>query len=413
LETQLRFEGRSIEEAMGKARNVCGPDAKILFARRISTKGILGLGAKYRFEVVAEPPHTPVPAAEHHQFAAELRDALRFDATRTGVTPPVSKKKSPFERYAEAASLADEPIEHEMADRSAGMITTTGEEAPPRVRVFKRDGSKAISGSVTPPPWHGSSSVTAGSSDQDEEVVEGELEIMESETYGSGVDRFRTVRSSGWSGLVDLASAPAIIDLTANDPVLRFEPTESPRELYPAVSPTKYALSLELLHEIPTAAPGTVIIFAGRESYDQGQTFLSLASSYGVRESDQFVFGSSTDVVIWGHREADDPRELLASLDLGRTVALWVDDVAVKDVMEALSDYPILVFGQVDVAAPISESERYLSELPAIDGLCLSGMARADDPLAVLGLGVPVATIDGRVSTVGAWVRLLAMKGVA
>lgn len=398
---------------MGKARSVCGPDAKILFARRISTKGVFGLGAKYRFEVIAEPPNVPTPATEHHQFAAELRDALRFDATRTGVTPPVMKKKSPFERYAEAAALVEEPVEHAMAESSAEMITTTGGDVPPRVRVFKRDGSKAITGSVTPPPWHDSSNVGSSLHDQDDEVVEGELEEVDPEAYGSGVDRFRTVRSSGWSGLVDLASAPAIIDLTASEPVLRFEPTESPKELYPAPSHTKYALSLELLHELPSAAPGSVIIFAGRDGHDQGQTFLSLASSYGVRESDQFVFGSSTDVVIWGHREADDPRELLASIDLGRTVALWVDDVAVSDVMEALRDYPILVFGQVDVAAPISESERYLSELPAIDGLCLSGMARADDPLAVLGLGVPVATIDGRVSTVGAWVRLLAMKGVA
>lgn len=405
MATQLRFAGKSVEEALAKARSQCGPGAKIVFAQKVKTKGVIGFGKAYRFELVVE---NTLPAAEqnegHSLFAEELRLALR-DAP----LPPEefdtfisSRRTSPLDRYRQSEQLAPLPEQDFCAIVEPPLEVEASTERPEHVRVFKRDGTSALTRQVGPPPWVPCSESTETVSLSPFAAPFGGLLDAED-------DRFRSLRSGAWAGLVDSRVDPLIIDLTRQRS-LTWGPVRSQDKLEAS---TRDDNPFHALHDLPCLYGQTIVIFAGRRSFEQGRTFSSVCEIYAVDGRDRFSFSSSTEVEIWCPDNQRGPAEMLETLERGRSIGVWVDDNECAAVLEAFDGHRCVVIAQVDLSQGVEENQPYLASLPLVSALSLSGVRKSERPAAAFELGLPVATVDGRISTESTWITLMISKGAS
>jgi hypothetical protein len=68
---------------------------------------------------------------------------------------------------------------------------------------------------------------------------------------------------------------------------------------------------------------------------------------------------------------------------------------------------PHQVRATVEAWRPIEETRLWVDELPKVDAVDVVGLDAATEPAAVLGLGLPVATLDGHLATPGLWTAVL------
>ena len=68
---------------------------------------------------------------------------------------------------------------------------------------------------------------------------------------------------------------------------------------------------------------------------------------------------------------------------------------------------PDAVWGAVDAGRKVEDLRAELALLGPIDALIVSGAARTASPATVWDLDIPIAIVDGRPATAGAWAGLL------
>jgi hypothetical protein len=425
--TQLRFEGKSVEEALSKARSACGERAKIVFAQRIKRKSVFGLRTRHHYEIVAEPSLVDREAQEETAvdrsvFAQELRAAVFGGIEADADVDTFERRSTRVERsraYSEQRSWGEGSGVHGVSDEVEHMIRESDSQLPPysdHVRVFRRDGSKELRATFSPPPWSGDEERLGDDPEQAEDGLGGidGSPTSTSEEHRLRERRIEALRGQGWSEVVDFTASPSIIDLRSSEVLLSYVPDASERFHVTDDEPSGGIASssiLNLLHDLPQLSGPTTVIFAGRPGYDQGQSFISLCDIYGVRECDRFIFSSSPDVEVWGASDVYGAEEMDQALEAGRSVAMWIDDTLCGEVAEALTGQDRVLVAQVDLDQPMSLTEEYLVGLPGVQALCAMGAKRSSDPRVVFGLGLPVATVDGKISTVSTWMRLLRRHG--
>lgn len=140
MSNQLRFNGKTIEEALAKARAALGEGVRLVAAERVSKPGFVG--KRVSFTVVVEPPATPVSAPG---FAAALRNVLVNAGPRVSTSADESDYRSVQDELAKSyespsmGSLSAEPS-----------IATPATSAP---KVFRRDGKVTKMTNVAAPNW--------------------------------------------------------------------------------------------------------------------------------------------------------------------------------------------------------------------------------------------------------------------
>ncbi len=76
-----------------------------------------------------------------------------------------------------------------------------------------------------------------------------------------------------------------------------------------------------------------------------------------------------------------------------------------RDVLDALQ--PTATWAVVPATSKTHDIAIWLDRLDSADALIVTNVEGSADPASVLGLGVPVATIEGRTATAGAWAGLV------
>ncbi len=142
MSNQLRFNGKTIEEAVAKARTALGEGVRLVAAERVSKPGFVG--KRISFTVVVEPPSAPISAPG---FAAALRNVL------------VSAGPRPL-APAEADESDYRSVQDELARTYGRSTTTTGSSPTPPIsapmstpKVFRRDGKVTKLTNIAAPSW--------------------------------------------------------------------------------------------------------------------------------------------------------------------------------------------------------------------------------------------------------------------
>ncbi|WP_298405245.1 hypothetical protein [Ferrimicrobium sp.] len=138
MSNQLRFNGKSIEEALAKARATLGEGVRLVAAERVSKPGLVG--KRISFTVVVEPPMAPVSAPG---FAAALRSALLT--------------QGPMPKTRNEADVSDYRSVQDDLAQTYGRASTV--DSPPAVpKIFRRDGKVAKLATIASPQWSTASS---------------------------------------------------------------------------------------------------------------------------------------------------------------------------------------------------------------------------------------------------------------
>ncbi len=111
-ELTQRFNGRSLEEAIGKATGAFGSGAEILEAKRVRRGGVFGMLQSESYEVIAQPRLTSASAAaprRNTSFDHELRSMidevdLREERQVLTQAPPRAAQSAAPRRKAQSAS---------------------------------------------------------------------------------------------------------------------------------------------------------------------------------------------------------------------------------------------------------------------------------------------------------------------
>ncbi len=142
MSNQLRFNGKSIEEALAKARTALGEGVRLVAAERVSKPGFVG--KRISFTVVVEPPTAPISAPG---FAAALRNVL----VSAGPRPlgPADADESDYRS-----------VQDELARTYGRSSTTTASSPTPPIsapmstpKVFRRDGKVTKLTNIAAPSW--------------------------------------------------------------------------------------------------------------------------------------------------------------------------------------------------------------------------------------------------------------------
>jgi hypothetical protein len=151
MSNQLRFNGKSIEEALAKARAALGEGVRLVAAERVSKPGFVG--KRVSFTVVVEPPTTPISAPG---FAAALRNVLVNAGPRASAP-------------ADADEYDYRSVQDELAKSYGSTAVGSSDAVPTNVtppmatpKVFRRDGKVTKMTNVVAPNWSTLEGSTSG-----------------------------------------------------------------------------------------------------------------------------------------------------------------------------------------------------------------------------------------------------------
>lgn len=151
MSNQLRFNGKSIEEALAKARAALGEGVRLVAAERVSKPGFVG--KRVSFTVVVEPPTTPISAPG---FAAALRNVL----VNAGPRPSGPADADEYDYRSVRDELAKSYGSTSAGSSDAAPTNVTPPMATPK--VFRRDGKVTKMTNVVAPNWSTLAGATPG-----------------------------------------------------------------------------------------------------------------------------------------------------------------------------------------------------------------------------------------------------------
>lgn len=353
MPTLQAFDGDTLEAALARVNEEVGRGARIKQAEKIRTGGVAGFFAKERYEVVVEIDEST---------AAPRTDAPERDAPVTAAPEPMS-----------LLDLADEVSRLERGDdptppADPGLST----EGQTFQEVLRGIASEAgfFDPAVTPTP-------------EAEPVLES---VNETES--------------------DDAVATMLAALGV--PAHLLGPAPDDRSVAQRV--------LSALERIPPATPvvarrGDVVVVVGDEHIAMEAAGL-LAGQIGHTVDDVVVAG----VARHGFNTLRSPDEAQRQSELWRScgspfvVALCAPEGAagigwVRSMLDALD--PVTVWAAVRADRKPDDVWAWVERVGAVDALAVGACADTCSPAALLSVGVPVASLEGRRATPAAWAALL------
>ncbi|MCI2974657.1 MAG: hypothetical protein MP439_01070 [Ferrimicrobium sp.] len=234
MSNQLRFSGKSIEEALAKARATLGEGVRLVAAERVSKPGFVG--KRVSFTVVVEPPTAPISAPG---FAAALRNALVSTGPRS--TSVLDADESDYRSVQDELARTYERTS--IPEPQPSSVTQAPIVAP---KIFRRDGKVTKLTNVASPWWSSASDETAQASPP------------------MGSRGIQTMTQGSSAGNVD-----EIIDLTGTD-VMSVESTDDTSNNHAPEDVARNMISAPMSTSMsPSFSPSRDEVQLSRSSIDQ------------------------------------------------------------------------------------------------------------------------------------------------
>ena len=419
MPTRLLLEGADLAELMVHVRAEFGPTARIVRAERVRTGGLAGFFARERYELTIDVPDAPPPpttgllrrrgvtvgSAGSGGGAAGI-DALldaadAADAGPDGFGPPGSDVLAP----ARPGSVPDAPPR-----------VSTGEESFASVLEQMR----AMTGAVAPDhhlevPPPAAAPPAAGRTFEPAAPP-----VLPAPAPVPAAERLTPAAAPGAVPGAVRGAGPA----SGGVPRAALAELGVPAPLLAAVGDGPVELA-RLLAAVPAAPPvprdpGTVLVVAGPpEDAARVAELLALRSGSGPVVLAGDADGSAGSAGAAAGRRLTTPaaasrwRAELPAADGVTLVALGVRpgrarEDAAAELLAALG--PDQAWGVVDARSKTRDCARWIAGVGArrpLDALAVGGLFDTSEPGTVLGLGVPVAWIDGVPASRVAWAAAL------
>ncbi|HEY0532366.1 MAG TPA: hypothetical protein VGD29_12310 [Actinoplanes sp.] len=185
-----------------------------------------------------------------------------------------------------------------------------------------------------------------------------------------------------------------------------------------------YAGVLSVLAARPSApgipdGPGEILVLAGDvnlgvpiakqllEQIGAGENHLLLAApstaGTGLHSSRLISTPEAAEARVEKLHAADHPWVVVMDAPVGGTEPLWVNDMC--DAIGATAVWSI-----VDATRKTADTARHLRTLGEVEALIVHGVELTADPASVLGLDLPIYSLDGKPATPHAWAAMLCAR---
>ncbi|MDA8263153.1 MAG: hypothetical protein M0Z47_10035 [Actinomycetota bacterium] len=371
---QLKFDGDTVEQAMAKARAACGASVRVVFARRLARKrGVLPFGPRQRFELVVEAPTPEDFQPERlNLFASRLREAVASAPAPTARTESRTRNAIASYRAAGGESSTEMDVqidEPASAEAWPGPAWTGGTGA----RVYGPGGPKPLAIEPRRPSW-------------------GTLPPQ------------TEVRAATWArpGQDDPVQGELLSEAIAGLMGLERPSAESTRQQ--ASVPASVIIDLIRLCELPPLDRPVAVILT-TTTPDGESEFETLVDTFNIPMDS--AWDLRKERLRATMQRGFDPELLRNHLVDGVSFAAHVD-AAMEEEWRALFSPTHRVLSALQVHG--SWSAERLTEVsaasPAPDVLAVSGEGSSFNLEGLMALGLPFATLNGRPSTLAAWLGI-------
>lgn len=404
MPTRLLLEGGDLSELMVHVRAEFGPTARIVRAERVRTGGLAGFFARERYELTIDVPDTPARPA---QSLLQRRGIAAVSTSGgAGGIDALLAAADAADSGPDAGPGTTTVIPAADVPEPRGPRVSTGEEA--FVSVLEQ--MRAMTGAVATD--EDGSAAGSGPAPAAERTFEPMLPpTVPAPVPAPAVEQLPAA--------VATALAPAAAASTTGVPRTALADLGVPPALLAACGDGPVELA-RLLAAVPAAPPvprdaGTVIVVAGPPE-DAARVADLLALRVGapdVVHAGDGEPGSSAARRLTTPSTAARWRAELPAADGVTVVALGVRpgrarEDAAAELLAALA--PDQAWGVVDARSKTRDCERWIAGVGArrrLDALAVGGLFDTSEPGTVLGLGVPVAWIDGVPASRVAWAAAL------
>jgi hypothetical protein len=401
VSAQLKsFEGPDVQLLLDRIRTELGPGAKINGAEKIRVGGVLGFFAKEHYRVVVETPGTvddrSSPPARRTS-AAHQEPPLRSPppaAARPDISAPASSSVTPTAEPCSTSGPVAEPVPESFGE-VLGRVATTLESDQPAAGHHPTDDHPAGAPDIASKAALFLATAATVPPDDDgrpERARPGPADAMVAALRRVGLEESMvTAVAEGLQRGGDLEA-------------LLLE-----------------AVLLEALGGLPTAAPlprraGSLLVVVGAGAPAR-RLAAAVAGEMGV-DPVEVPFASrdaGAYAVVTGKllvRSAEEAAELAPGWRRSKP-AVVVVDAAVTGGERSWASHviaslrPTAVWGVVDSTSKTEDVAAWIQALGGVDALALENLDATVSPAAALGLGLPVARIDGQPATAARWVATI------
>lgn len=425
MPTRVLLEGPAIEPLLAQVQEEYGSGVRIVSADKVRSGGLGGFFAK-----------------QHYELSVEIPDSTE-DKTPT-VTPPAGREPAhTLEQLLERAESQDR-IAPDAPDAPAAAVVVVADTEPAPNAAFADllaglDAANQIAGSASPRPSPRAKAVPAKSE----------------ETPAVRPFRPATVTGSPVNGGGARPPVQSLAELMGGPAVSRSEtpaPVRSAAETYglnPPAAPDNapviknllsvgmpeamaaqitggdtYAAVLTALATHPAAPDfpdghGDILVLAGdmgaalsigrdllaRAGIDQTRLLLAGPSAAGTGLHSSRVMHTAEEAAARAEKlQASDSAWIIAlDAPVGGTDPIWVSDMC--DALGATA-----LWALVDATRKTPDTARHLRTLGQVEALVVHGVELTDDPASVLGLDLPIVSLDGKPATPHAWAAMLCAR---
>jgi hypothetical protein len=461
--TRVLLEGPAIEPLLAQVRDEYGSRVRIISADKVRSGGVGGFFAKQHYELSVEVPDptedridmahrmTPAengqPTLERLLERAESQDRIDEPTARPTTRPIRPAAESGFgadesrsaaigdtgAAFAElmagldvGAHAAVRPSPRPPAAPSAPAIPAASaapREETPTVRPFRpaTATSAPINAAAKPlPPLPSLAERIGGLS-----ASTIEDDIVEEEPAGSAPSAVSGYESNRATPVSPMSAVPSPAPVEPDPVVRNLMSVGMPETMAKRITGgDTYAGVLSVLAARPAApgipdGPGEILVLAG--DVNLGVPIAKqMLEQIGVSENHLLLAAPSTAGTglhssrLISNREAAEARvEKLHNADsawivvldapVGGTDPLWVNEMC--DAIGATA-----VWAVVDATRKTADTARHLRTLGEVEALVVHGVDLTADPASVLGLDLPIYSLDGKPATPHAWAAMLCAR---
>lgn len=474
MPTRVLLEGPAIEPLLAQVRDEYGSSVRIISADKVRSGGIGGFFAKQHFELSVEVPDSTEDSDDMAQQTVAGNGAQNFESlleqaeSRDRVTTERGPTRADLRSRQEARSAAGRDTGAAFAELMAGLDVAghLGEGRPARHRPAEEKIEKTEdTPTVRPfrPAVAGGSAVNAGQRPlpaalptvpafpnrerETPEIRETAAPIRAASTTAREVTPLAPLRLTEPTAAparaafavppappaVPVSPAPTAVVPAATashsgdlDPVQRNLMTVGmPEEMARKITGgDTYAGVLSCLAARPAApgipdGPGEILVVAGEvhtavsigkillEQLRVDQTHLLLAgpstAGTGLHSSRLISSRSSAESRAEKLQSSDHPWVVVIDAPVGGTDPFWVNDMC--DALGATALWAV-----VDATRKTADTARHLRNLGDVEALVVHSVELTADPASVLGLDVPIFSLDGKPATPHAWAAMLCAR---
>ena len=470
MPTRVLLEGPAIEPLLAQVREEYGSGVRIISADKVRSGGFGGFFAKQHYELSVEVPdpnddrknamqRTTKAPPPREEPANTLEQLLERAESHDRIVPD---EPSPYERPAAlrpAADRADKAkgrdagmddtaaaVAAERRDLSdnaaafaelmAGMdatnhIATARPVRPsPRPKAADDEDDKPTVRPFRPAAATGSA-VNAGQHPKPLPPVPSLAELMGGLGVADG-DRTRTAQGrtaaayGAANGAVSEEPARPTLRPVHNDPVIQnLISVGMPEQMAAQITGgDTYAGVLTALASRPAApaipdAAGEILVLAGdldhavpigkellqQAGIDQSHLLLAGPSAAGTGLHSSRVMPDVKAAAARAEKLQSSDSAWIVVLDapVGQTDPIWVNDMC--DAIGATAMWAV-----VDATRKTADTARHLRALGEVEALVVHNVENTGDPATVLGLDVPIYSMDGKPATPHAWAAMLCAR---